>query len=312
MKQFQTLRRRFRTWDYNRNSNIKYYNFWLDQRPEEMWFTRFIQSNFPNKKLPRINFTSVLGSIDEMKDNRRGLNIFYTGENLHADRFSVQRNMFEKQHYDLSLGFDTSDASNYLRLPLWILWCFPPDANRKTINKIVQAMRYPTIGDRKEFCCLICSHDQSGIRSQIMDKLSTIGAITSAGRFRNNTDALQKEFNDDKVSFMRQFKFAICPENSDAFGYVTEKIFDAILSGCIPIYTGSSNQPEPTLINSNAIIFWNPAADNNTMSETVKLLGNSPQAYMNFAMQARLTDDAEEVVWQYYAGLKKHFEQLLS
>lgn len=173
-------------------------------------------------------------------------------------------------------------------------------------------MRYPTIGDRKEFCCLICSHDQSGIRSQIMDRLSTIGTITSAGRFRNNTDALQKEFNDDKVSFMRQFKFAICPENSDAFGYVTEKIFDAILSGCIPIYTGSSNQPEPTLINSNAIIFWNPAADNNTMSETVKLLGNSPQAYMNFAMQARLTDDAEEVVWQYYAGLKKHFEQLLS
>lgn len=307
----QTLRQSFHSWQYNRGSQIKYYNFWFDQRPAEMWFTRFIKTHFPKQKLPRINFTSVLGPINEMRDNRHGLNIFYTGENLHANRFSAQRNLLEKQNYNLTLGFDYNTTDNYMRLPLWVLWCFPPEADRKTIDNIVQTMRYPSIGNKKEFCCLICSHDQSGIRSQIMDNLSSIGMVSSAGRFRKNTDALQKEFNDDKVAFMRQFRFAICPENSDANGYVTEKIFDAILSGCIPIYTGSCNRPEPALINSNAVIFWNTTTNNSAMNETVKNLENDPLSYMDFARQARLTDEAEENVWQYYTNLEAHFKQLL-
>lgn len=306
----QSLRQSFHSWQYNRGRRIKYYNFWNDQKPEEMWFTRFIETHFPDQKLPRINFTSVLGPISEMKDNRQGLNIFYTGENLHSDRFLAQRNLLEKQHYNLILGFDLNGPSNYMRLPLWILWCFPPEADRKTIDNIVQTMRYPTLDERKEFCCLICSHDQSGVRSQIMDSLLSIGAVTSAGRFRNNTDALQKDFNDDKIDFMRQFHFAICPENSDANGYVTEKIFDAIIGGCIPIYTGSGNQPEPELLNFDAVIFWNPDGDNKSACEKVKFLESVPQAYMEFAGQPRLSEEAEEIVWQYYTDLEKHFKQL--
>ena len=198
-----------------------------------------------------------------------------------------------------------------MRLPLWVLWCFPPEADRKTIDNIVQTMRYPNIGSRKGFCCLICSHDQSGIRSQIMDSLSPIGAVTSAGRFRNNTDALQKEFNDDKIAFIRQFRFAICPENTDANSYVTEKIFDAIIGGCIPIYNGSCNHPEPNLINPDAVIFWNSADDNKTACEKVRFLEGNPNAYMEFAKQARLTEEAEEIVWQYFTNLKVKFKQII-
>ena len=42
-----------------------------------------------------------------------------------------------------------------------------------------------------------------------------------------------------KREVMSRFKFAICFENCAFPGYVTEKIFDCFLAGCIPVYFGA-------------------------------------------------------------------------
>lgn len=44
-----------------------------------------------------------------------------------------------------------------------------------------------------------------------------------------------------KLEAMRQFKFSICFENCNFPGYITEKIFDCFLAGCIPVYYGASD-----------------------------------------------------------------------
>ena len=44
---------------------------------------------------------------------------------------------------------------------------------------------------------------------------------------------------DDKLATMAGFRFALCFENCTFPGYVTEKIFDCFLAGCIPIYFGA-------------------------------------------------------------------------
>lgn len=44
---------------------------------------------------------------------------------------------------------------------------------------------------------------------------------------------------EDKHEAMRQYKFAFCLENSVFQGYITEKIFDAMFAGCVPIYCGA-------------------------------------------------------------------------
>ena len=41
-----------------------------------------------------------------------------------------------------------------------------------------------------------------------------------------------------------RYNFALCVENMRMTGYVTEKIFDALFSGCIPIYWGAPNIDE--------------------------------------------------------------------
>jgi alpha(1,3/1,4) fucosyltransferase len=46
----------------------------------------------------------------------------------------------------------------------------------------------------------------------------------------------------DKLSVMKQYRFAICYENTQNIrGYVTEKIFDCFAAGTIPVYLGATN-----------------------------------------------------------------------
>jgi len=42
-----------------------------------------------------------------------------------------------------------------------------------------------------------------------------------------------------KVEKLSQYRFAICLENTVFPGYVTEKIFDCFVAGCIPVYLGA-------------------------------------------------------------------------
>ena len=57
-------------------------------------------------------------------------------------------------------------------------------------------------------------------------------------------DAAKKAFRgglafDEKLRVMNGFRFAICFENCSFPGYITEKIFDCFLAGCIPVYYGA-------------------------------------------------------------------------
>ena len=44
-----------------------------------------------------------------------------------------------------------------------------------------------------------------------------------------------------KRETLKKYKFAICYENSIFPGWITEKIFDCFLAGCVPIYLGDPN-----------------------------------------------------------------------
>ncbi len=46
----------------------------------------------------------------------------------------------------------------------------------------------------------------------------------------------------EKKSTLEKYKFCICYENArDIPGYITEKIFDCFIAGCVPIYWGANN-----------------------------------------------------------------------
>jgi len=299
---------------YNRFSGTRYYNSGRAVPAEELWTTRFLESrNIRGSLIHPINITSVFGPASRCRSDRRGLNIFYTGENIHSPLFSLYEDHLRDHHYDLTLGFDQPANKDQLRFPYWILHKFDPASDYAAVAKRVKELeassqRQKELDLRSRFCCLVSRHDRGGQRALIADALAPLGQIDYAGAFRHSTDELITSFADDKISFMRQYRFNISPENSDTPGYVTEKLFDSFEAGCIPIYWGSSNNPEPELINSESIIFW--TGDQNELQDRVRELMD-PEAYKAFISAPVFKPGAAELIWHCFESLEKAIKDRL-
>lgn len=64
-----------------------------------------------------------------------------------------------------------------------------------------------------------------------------------------------------KIELLKKYKFVICYENAKGIpGYITEKIFDALAAGCVPIYWGAPNinkfVPENCFINKEKYVSY--------------------------------------------------------
>ncbi|MGH2806394.1 MAG: glycosyltransferase family 10 domain-containing protein, partial [Actinomycetota bacterium] len=63
--------------------------------------------------------------------------------------------------------------------------------------------------------------------------------LRAPGSVREQVESSYKGPVADKISAMRGYRFALCYENTSFPGYITEKIFDAIFAGAIPVYLGA-------------------------------------------------------------------------
>jgi hypothetical protein len=77
--------------------------------------------------------------------------------------------------------------------------------------------------------------------------------VHSLGRCDNNTP--WPPGRPEKVDVMRKYKFCVAMENSIRQDYMTEKMWDALVAGCIPIYLGNSNA-EYVVPNPNSFVRW--------------------------------------------------------
>lgn len=142
----------------------------------------------------------------------------------------------------------------------------------------------------------------------MLDLLASIGQIDCAGRFRNNTDELKTVYGDRKEEYLRQYRFNLCPENSLGEGYITEKVFDSISAGCIPIYWGE--YLEPGILNPEAILRYEKGKEQE-LYERVRLLWEDEAAYRSFAEIPPFVDGAAEKIYQIIQGLHDKLAQTL-
>ena len=79
------------------------------------------------------------------------------------------------------------------------------------------------------------------------DKRQFKGILRPINKIPYLRDFLYKPYNSykgsvkSKADIFRKYKFSLCFENCSSNGYITEKIFDSMFSGCIPIYLGCPN-----------------------------------------------------------------------
>lgn len=309
------------------DGKVYYYNFWGEETADEIWFTGFLQSRGLLKKNPKAHFAlfSTLGNVimlrvDELmylfSSNRK--RIFFTGENVHYHVFKDYRhNLLDRPSIDLSLGFDYTDNPRYLRFPIWILEMFPPQSTVEEIRRICDRLSHQHLEpSRNRFCALVSGTstwlgtESMAMRTHMVESLDAIASVDCAGKLLHNTDELKTRFNDNKAEFLKQYKFYICPENTSVEGYVTEKVFHCIGSGCIPIYWGSNNNPEPDVLNHDAILFWQKDGDNSALLQQIEELQGNSARYREFFEQPRLQPDAWQVVANYFDNLEQHLDAL--
>lgn len=306
------------------DSGAKYIN-WFDN----FWLEEFIKFNFPNAKLDKFCFCSVDGKRPKFDKNDERIKIFFTVENVEKviehKKCKIDKNanicrwlLYIQKHYsdymvndvDLSLGFRRIEKENYLRFPYWLITTFQPNVTYLKIKDVVNEINASKSKNQKEAVC-ITRHDVFGQRERICQDLNGILDISFAGLWRKNTDDLKVLYKDNKCKYMNLFKFNICPENMDTIDYSTEKIFDALISGCIPIYSGCLNNPEPEIINKDFVILWDLDGDNTEQLKLVKRLNSDNEFYKKFVNQPKLKPDAADYIAEYFENLKQKLKELI-
>ncbi|BAW48516.1 fucosyltransferase, partial [Helicobacter pylori] len=196
-------------------------------------------------------FGSPLGQARKILSYQNTKRVFYTGEN-EAPNFNL---------FDYAIGFDELDFNDrYLRMPLYYAYLHykamlvndttspyklkadslytlkkPSHKFKENHPNLCALINNENDPLKRGFASFVASNANAPIRNAFYEALSSIEPVAGGGAVKNTLGYKVKNKNE----FLSQYKFNLCFENSQGYGYVTEKILDAYFSHTIPIYWGS-------------------------------------------------------------------------
>ena len=141
--------------------------------------------------------------------------------------------------------------------------------------------------------------------------ISKIDYINCPSKLFHNDDTLKSNFNNNKIEYLKDFKFNICPENTISEGYITEKLFDAFKAGCIPIYNGDENI-ELDLVNKNALLFFRKNEDNTELIKEIEKLHKDDKLFDAFQNQIKIYDSMVDYLWDRRTKILNRLESLIN
>ena len=295
----------WRGWRALRRYGVAYYNWWPQaQAVPQTWFYRFLQRPRLRDATARrrTGFYSVFGPRALYPYLPADRKVFFTGENL--AHYPAYRD-YGAPSTDLALGFAPASAHpNYLRFPLWLLECFPPEATLADLTATVERQNRPPTNERQWAAALVARHDRGGQRRAIAAATEPAVPVAYGGAFGNPDGTTLAPGWPAKHAYLRQFRFNVCPENSAAPGYCTEKLFQAIAAGCRPVYWGHSPDPEPGILNPKFLLWYDPAHPNR-LTHRLHQLGADAGAEGVWEGQAPYVAGAAERIYGFYERLEE-------
>jgi hypothetical protein len=236
---------------------LAFVNFWPSAGEiQDTWFQDFFQATLvqPHQN-PDLLICSCFGPLLRIQNTKAKYKIFFTGE--HLDRYPPYNDLPLLQKYvDLILGFNpTNLQEKQLRFPLWLLY-FPFYSAKTDPNLLTYLQeKYHQPASRERVAACIARHDRDGVRTYLCNLVSKEIPVLCPGKFNNNCPPIGSAVK-DKLAFLQKVTYNICPENTKAKGYHTEKVFQAFEAGCIPIYS-AYEYPEAELLSPDAVVFIN-------------------------------------------------------
>lgn len=290
---------------------VKFMNWWKSDKTNEFFFLflkNFLKKDVILDEKPDILFFSVFGNkknVLKFIAKHNCISIFFTGEcTSHPNHNSYDDYCLD--FADISLGFKELNNKNYLRFPLWMTYI-----NLDTLNMGKNILNFNKIyqGCKDKFCCILNNHDKFNTRTNIFQELSNYKKVDSGGGWEKNINYTIGNSCNDKYNWIKDYKFNICSESMLEKGYITEKIFECLISGCIPIYkvNNMSTLIEPDIINQDCILKF---TDNNVKDVTNKIvfLDNNNDEYCKFKQKNVFKETAVEKITNKYKALQKLIE----
>jgi len=139
----------------------------------------------------------------------------------------------------------------FFRLPLYVLYAY--DFWQKGLTESFDSILLPRKQyEKRKFCAYLAqgSGGPSSPREHYVNLISQYKRVDCAGMHLNNHPIVSGEPGTtegaiEKIKFLSDYKFAFAIENNDTFqgtsGYTTEKIFEPMIAGCVPIYWGNKD-----------------------------------------------------------------------
>lgn len=221
-----------------KNIKYNYLGFWRDANIEQL-FAKYITDDYKlvlSNKPDYVFYSCFFDPVDLTKWPN-AIRIFFSGENMSPDFI----------FFDYWIGFDFIDfPERFFRMPLAL---FPSNLTENDPDNYLQ------LSKKRYFCSFIYSHDDRNKRRlTLFNTISKYKTVSSFGKYLNNTGIFVDRSS--KGDYERLSKFSLIIESTDCDGFVTEKIYDAIVNGTIPIYFGTKKVieyfNEKRIINANS------------------------------------------------------------
>lgn len=233
----------------------------------------------------------VVGSTgDQCLQFSRAKRLIILGENIGNERFEYLNEISAISTIVLHCT-KYSVSSNMYYFPFWVTSFgerrvhTPEDLIKKSKRQLLQVFK-----SKSKFCAFMYSHASSG-RDQILQIVSSYKKVDYLGPYPGNSPAAiaDRHIYEDNVTFYdlsvehyEPYKFVIAGENSQANGYVTEKIVSVMLANSIPIYFGAPDIAQH--FNPKSFINANNLSKSELLS-TIRLLNENEKAYLDMLQQ---------------------------
>ena len=175
---------------------------------------------------------------------RAKVNVFTTGEYIDENNkndgvANIDSSKFNLSQWDYSFTYSDTTEFNYetpmcMRHGPWFNWI-------DNINTWA-----PQVYEKTKFCNFLFRNNLAETRKKFCKSLTTYKPVDCPGEVLNNMPNFGlgrggPDIYNEKIEFLKSYKFDITFENWMGKNYLTEKIIQPYIAGCVPIYWGATN-----------------------------------------------------------------------
>jgi len=202
-----------------------------------------------------------------------------------TSRFTIQNDTTFLDNFDFTLSFRwDSDIPALYSSPYLIE------------DKLFDPVRVPTPSKITALVYINSNCNALNGRNDIVEQIMDIGDIPvhNYGKCLNNRHAKENEVKEDIIS---KYKFCIAMENSNEEDYVTEKLWQSLTAGCLPIYQGAPNiekfLPVPA---KEMILNYAEYGSAKALSDELVRLSNNDEEYNKYFEWKKINPRKDEVL----------------